>query len=130
MKRILKYSEIKIQYIFTGWLQKSEFQGEIKGSVKENFFRILNVAMFSLDLVLFKRPFTVFTKTFKIVLLWMRIIGEVVDWNLLKKIFFFYFRQREMPVSWFRASYTYLLTYLLIPWSRVHLEKLTSKLCS
>jgi hypothetical protein len=28
------------------------------------------------------------------------------------------------------CSYTYLLTYLLTPWSRVLLEKLTGKLCS
>ena len=41
-----------MKYIFTGWLQMSEFQGEFKGSGKENILSILNVAMLHLDLEL------------------------------------------------------------------------------
>ena len=53
MKRILKCSKIKIKCIFARWSQMSEFQGEIKGSRKENILSILNVAMLSLDLELY-----------------------------------------------------------------------------
>jgi hypothetical protein len=52
MKRVLKYPEIKVKCIFTGLLQMSEFQGEVKGSRKENILSILNVAMLRLDLEL------------------------------------------------------------------------------
>jgi len=45
MKRILKYSDFEIKYIFTGWLQTSEFQDEVKGRGKENTLSILNVAV-------------------------------------------------------------------------------------
>jgi hypothetical protein len=59
-----------------------------------------------------------------------RITSSRISFTQYSLIYSGLYIKYENIFFWTRFCYNYLLTYLLTPWSRVLLEKLTSKLCN